>query len=210
MVGVEPTILQYGSDVPGALLILYKVELRSSALETANLVRSIGFDVRSLEYDEEDVTIAELAGLVRADIQNSARNLCDRSKAGLHSAAWDASQATEKALKLLIRRKGQTPLYTHKLSDLADQAECLDAEAINREKLALIPSGNYATDIRYGGNMMLSEAANAYGAALSVIRQIVFEAKPNSAYNVREGRIKIQLPPLFDFDISAFSEKLRS
>jgi hypothetical protein len=30
MVGVEPTILQYGSDVPGALLILYKVELRSS------------------------------------------------------------------------------------------------------------------------------------------------------------------------------------
>ena len=28
MVGVEPTILQYGSDVPGALLILYKVELR--------------------------------------------------------------------------------------------------------------------------------------------------------------------------------------
>ena len=31
MVGVEPTIPQYGSDVPGALLILYKVELRELA-----------------------------------------------------------------------------------------------------------------------------------------------------------------------------------
>ena len=185
--------------------------LRTSALETANLVRSISFDVRSLEYDEEDVTIAKLAGLVRADLQNSARNLCDRSEGGLSLAAWNASQATEKALKLLIRRKGQTPRHIHNLSQLAGRAEHLGAEGIDREKLALIPSGKDATDTRYGdgGNTALSEAANAYGAALSVISKIVFEAKPNSEFNVREGRIKIQRPPWFDFDTDKFSKQLR-
>ena len=76
-----------------------------AALDTANLVRSIGFDVRSLEY-EENSSIAELAGSVHADLQSSARNLCGRNEAGLRSATWDVSQATEKALKLLIRRKG--------------------------------------------------------------------------------------------------------
>ena len=104
-------------------------------MDTANLVRSIGFDVQSLEY-EENLSTAELAGSVRADLQSSARNLCARNEAGLRSAAWDASQATEKALKLRIRRKGKTPAYIHVLSILADRAESLGAKAIDRVKLA--------------------------------------------------------------------------
>ena len=183
--------------------------VRKAALETANLVRSIGFDVRSLENDE-NLNIAELAASVRVDLQSSARNLCGQNEAGLRSAAWDASQATEKALKLLIWRKGQTPPYTHELSTLADRAESLGAGAIDRIKLALILSGRDATDIRYGGDMTLSKAADAYGAALAMIRQIVFEAKPGTEYNVREARFKIRRPPWFDFDTSAFSKKLRS
>ena len=182
---------------------------RRAALETANLVRSIGFDVRSLEH-EKNFSIAELAGSVRADLQSSARNLCERNEAGLRSAAWDASQATEKALKLLIRRRGQTPPHTHELSELADRAESLGAEAIDRVKLALIPSGRDATAMRYGGDMTLSKAVDAYGAALSIIRQVVFEAKPDTKYNVREARFKIRRPPWFDFGTSAFSKKLRS
>ena len=177
--------------------------VRKAALETGNLVRSIDFDVRSLEH-EEHLSIAELAGSVRADLQSSARNLCERNEAGLRSTAWDASQATEKALKLLIRRKGQTPSHTHWLSTLADRAEGLGAEAIDRVKLALIPSGDDATGIRYGGDMTLSKAVDAYGAALSIIRQVVFEAKPDTRYDVREARFKIQRPPWFDFDTSAF------
>ena len=185
------------------------VVFKKAALETTNLVRSIGFDVRLLEHDE-DFSVAKLAGSVRADLQNSARNLCARAEAGLRSAMWDAAQATEKALKLLIRRKGQTPPHTHELSALADLAENLGAKAIGRVKLALIPSGKDATGIRYGGDITLSKATGAYGAALSIIRQVVFEAKPETEYNGREARIKIKRPPWFDFDTRAFSKKLRS
>ena len=182
--------------------------VRNATLDTANLVRSIGFDVRSLEY-EDNLSIAELAGSVRADLQSSARNLCERNEAGLRSAAWDASQATEKALKLLIRREGQTPPYIHELSGLADRAESLGANAIDRGKLALIRSGRDATSIRYGGDITLSEAADAYGAALSIIQQVIFDAKPDTKFDVREARFKTRRPPWFDFDTGAFSRELR-
>ena len=183
--------------------------VRKAALKTANMIRSIGFDIRSLE-GEKNPSIAELAGAVGADLQSSARNLCERNKAGLRSAMWDASQATEKALKLVIWRKGQTPPYSHDLSKLADRAESLGAKAIDRVKLALIPSGSDATSIRYGGNTTLAKAADAYGAALSIIREVIFEAKPNTKYNLREARFKIRRPPWFDLDTNAFSENLRS
>ena len=178
-------------------------------MEIANLVRSIGYDTRALEYDE-NLNITELASSVRSDLQSSARNLCEQNKAGLRSASWDASQATEKVLKLLIWRKGQEPPYTHNLSELADQAEGLGSEVIDRVKLALIPSGADATTLRYGGDITLSEAVGTYNAALSIIRQVLFEAKPNTKYNMREARFKIKRPPWFDFDISAFREELSS
>jgi hypothetical protein len=183
--------------------------VRKAALETANLVRSIGFDVGSLEQDEES-SIAKLAGSVHADLESSAQNLCGRSEARLRSAAWDAAQATEKALKLLIWRKGQAPHYTHDLFALAEQAESLGAGAIDRKKLALIPSGSNATGIRYSGNMKLSKAVEAYRAALSIIRQVISEANPKTDYNVREARFKIRRPPWFNFDTCGFSKKLRS
>ena len=180
-----------------------------AALETANIVRSIGFDIRSLE-NEENSSIAELAGSIRKDLEDSAQNLCKRNGAGLRSATWNASQATEKALKLLIRRKGQIPPHSHVLPELADLAESLGAKAIDRAKLAIIPSGSDATGIRYGGDMTLSRAADAYDAALSIIRQVVFEAKPDTKYDFREARFKFRRPPWFDFDTRAFGEKLLS
>ena len=196
-------------DVVGGLRSDELDVVGKAALETAGLVRSIGFDVRSLEHDENS-RIAELAGSVRADLQSSARHLCARAEAGLRSAMWDASQATEKALKLLIWRKGKTPPKIHDLPVLADQAEKLGAEAIDRVKLALIPSGPDATGIRYGGDPTLSEAVNAYNAALSIIRQVVFEAQADTKYNMRDGRITIKRPPWFDFDTRAFREEVGS
>ena len=196
-------------DVVGGLSNEEQVIVRKKALEIANLVRSIGYDTRALEYDE-NLNITELASSVRSDLQSSARNLCEQNKAGLRSASWDASQATEKVLKLLIWRKGQEPPYTHNLSELADQAEGLGSEVIDRVKLALIPSGADATTLRYGGDITLSEAVGTYNAALSIIRQVLFEAKPNTEYNMREARFKIKRPPWFDFDISAFREELSS
>ena len=179
-----------------------------AALETADLIRSIGFDVRPLEHDE-DLNIADLAGSVRSDLQSSARNLCQRNEASLRSSAWDASQATEKALKLLIRQKGHTPPYTHDLSELAIRAESLGAKTIDWGTLRIIPSGRYATDIRYEGDITLFQAAGVYRAALSIIRQVVFEAGRDIKLDFREGRILMRRPPYFDFDTDGFSKQLR-
>ncbi len=183
-------------------------DVRSDASRAANLVRSIGFDVRLLEY-EAGQNVKKLAQSVRADLQSSARNLCERNEASARSAAWEASQATEKALKLFILQKGESPPRTHDLSELLRRAENLSTLNIDRETLASIPSGHDATDIRYGGEVPLSSAIDAYLAALLIIKQILFEAKPDIDYDVREARIKIRRPPWFDFDTKAFSEKLR-
>ena len=197
------------SGVVGALSFEERDAVRNAALETGNLARSINFDLWSLEH-EHDSTIAKLAGSVRADLQSSARNICGRHDASLRSAAWDTSQATEKALKLLIRQMGQAPPHTHILSELADQAERLGAGVIDRVTLAQIRSGPDATAIRYGGDMTLSDATSAYAAALPIIRQVLFETKPDTQCNMREARFKIQRPPWFNFDTVAFTKELRS
>lgn len=177
-------------------------------LEIANLTRRIDFDTRSLEQDP-DSNIVKLAGSVRTDIQSSARNLGGRNEAALCLAVWDASQATEKAIKILIRRYGQTPPHSHKLLSLAQKAERLGAQTIDRVYLKRIHSGKEATNIRYGGEVTLIRATEAYYAALSIIRQVTFEAKPDSKYSIREARFKIKLPPWFNFDTREFSQKLR-
>ena len=168
--------------------------VRESALHTANLIRSIGFDTQALVSDAKR-TISELAASVKADLESSARNLCAQNEAGLRSAMWDASQATEKAIKVLIWRKGQTPPRTHDLSRLASLAESLGAEKIDRVKLSQVPSGCDATDIRYGGDITVSDASVAYAAALSIVKQVVFEARPDTQYNLREARFKLKKPP---------------
>lgn len=192
-----------------ALTPYERKEVRASATEIANFIRSIGYDLRSLEY-EPDADICDLAGAVATDLQASARHLCERSAAGLRASAWDISQATEKALKLLIRRKGQTPPFTHDLQKLADRVEALRAVTINRTELDKIPSKDAATGMRYGGEITLADAMAAYRAALPIIRDLLFEAKPDAKVNAREARFKIQRPPWFDFDTQVFRDQIRS
>ena len=184
------------------------IAVRNAARKTANLVRSLGFDLRSLEQDP-DSAIADLAGAVLSDIQSSARNLCGQNEATWRSAAWDCSQATEKTLKLLIRQKGGTPARSHDLSSLAEQAESLGSEKIDRAKLAPILSGRAATTVRYGGEMSLSKTADGYAAALEIIQKASFDAKPDSRLNYRDVRLLLQRPPWFDFDTEGFSAKMR-
>ncbi len=186
-------------DLVGGLSVGDLDTVRKEALEIANLTRSIDFDTRSLERDT-DSSIAQLAGSVRTDIQSSARKLCERNDAALRSTAWDASQATEKTIKILIRRYGQTPSHSHDLPSLAQKAERLGAQTIDRNHLKRIPSGKDVTSIRYGGKITLSRAIDAYRSSLSVIQQIAFEAKPDSKSNIRAARFKLKLPPWFNFD----------
>ena len=195
-------------DVVGGLSGDDLDNVKKLALETANLVRSIDFDTRSLLEQDDDLSIFQLASSVRTDIQSSAKNLCGRDEAALRSAAWDASQATEKALKILIRRHGRIPPNSHNLPLLAQKAERLGAQAIDPALLKRIPSGKDAPNLRYGGEITLIETTKAYSAALSIIRQITFEAKPDSKYNTREARFKLKLPPWFNFDIPKFRQRL--
>ncbi len=181
--------------------------VRQTALDTANVVRSIDFDLRLLA-DVEDVEVTQLAGSVRIDLQSSASNLCRQDQAALRSAAWEASQATEKALKILYRRKRKIEdhPHIHGLDQLATEA---GAEGVDHSELTCIPSGSDATSLRYGGSMTLSRAVDIYGAALAVVKQVVFEASPEGEYNWRNARLKIQRPPWFHFDIRGFRESLR-
>lgn len=184
-------------------------DLLAEVTETANLVRSINFDLRSLVHDS-DQDVSDLAGAIGSDLRSSARHLCERNEAGLRSAGWDASQATEKAIKIFIRRKGQVPPFTHDLENLAVRAEALGAPTIDRSSLAAIPSSHDATGMRYGGQFKLASALAAYKAALAISRVLLFAAKPDSKYNVRQARFKIQQPPWFEFDVEGFREELKS
>ena len=204
----EPLSWIQNKGVVGGLSVNEQDSIRKTALETANMVRSIDFDTRSLE-EGNNSSIAQLASSVRTDIQSSARKLCERNDAALRAAAWDASQATEKAIKILIRRKGQIPPHSHELTSLAQEAERLGAQTIDKALLDRIPSGSDATNMRYEGEITLTTAFKAYDAALLIIRQITFEAKPDSKYNIREGRVKLKKPPWFNFDIQKFRQELR-
>ena len=56
----------------------------------------------------------------------------------------------------------------------------------------------------------LPESANACTAALSIIRHVVFEANPDSRFDLRETRFKLLRLPRFDFDTTSFTKSLRS
>ena len=144
------------------------------------MIRSISFDIRSLE-GEKNPSIAELVGAVSADLQSSARNLCERNEARLRSATWDASQATEKALKLLFGEKDRRHLIATIFLNWQIKQRLWALRVIDRTKLSLIPSGHDATSIRYGGDMTLSKAIDAYDAALSSSDKL--SSKPNLTPN---------------------------
>lgn len=182
--------------------------LREATTRTANLVRSIGFDLRAIAY-QPDVDISDLAGAIGTDLQAGARHLCQQSQAGLLASGWDVSQATEKSLKVLIRRKGVIPAHTHDLMKLADRAEELGAAPIDRAKLAMIPSRSDATNMRYGGNVALETAVGTYFAGLELIRDLLLQSTPDSKYDVRELRIKMRRPPWFGFDVDGFIAAMR-
>ena len=71
--------------------------VRKSALETANLIRSISFDIQAIENDA-NLSIAKLAASVRADLQSSARNLCAQNDAGLRSSSRNGKSHPEHQL----------------------------------------------------------------------------------------------------------------
>lgn len=183
------------------------LELRHAATATASLIRSIGFDLRSL-LTEGDQAVVDLASAIGSDLQASARHLCERNDAGLRSSGWDASQCTEKALKLFIRRKGQSAPQIHDLERLATIAESLGLPSIDRVRLGTIPSNSKATGMRYGGQVELAASIAAYEAALAIVRDVLYAAKPDSEFDVREARFKMKRPPWFEFDSDEFREQL--
>ena len=105
--------------------------------------------------------------------------------------------------------KGHTPPSIHVLSELATWTKSLGAKTIDWGKLRIVPSGKRAADIRYEGEITLSQATGVCRAALSIIRQVVFKAGRDIKLDFREGRILMRRPPYFDFDTDEFSKQLR-
>lgn len=184
-----------------------KRQLNELATDISNNLRSIHFDIRSLQSNCSE-TIAELAASSLSNIEGAAKYLCRRSSADLRHAGWEISQAVEKALKFYIWRKGQTPKFTHDLSRLADTAERLGPLKLDRNQVDLILSGSKATDIRYHGEYPLEIAAAAYQAGLAIIQILAYDSRPEAKYNVREARFQIQTPPWFNFDGQEFRNSL--
>lgn len=184
-----------------------KRQLSVLAIETSNNIRSIRFDVRSLQSSCSEI-IGELAASSLSNIEGAAKYLCRRSAADLRHAGWEVSQAVEKALKFYIRRNGQAPPLTHNLSRLADIAEKLGSFELDRSQLDLILSGSEATNIRYHGEYSLEIADSAYQAGLRIIKILAYKSRPDVEYNVREARFQIQTPPWFKFDRQEFRNSL--
>lgn len=184
-------------------------ELTERVTQTATKIRSIFFDVRSLNSETQSEEIRSLAASSLANLESAARYLCARGDADLGHAGSEISQSVEKALKCYIRRKGQIPKATHDLAKLAEHAERVGGVGIDRTELNLIPSGSDAASIRYEGHYALRDALVAYEAALELVKQIVYEARPELKYNLRQARFQIQTPPWFDFDTTAFKKKLK-
>ena len=195
-------------DVIDGLSEYELIEMQRSATAIANLVRSIGFDVWRLA-SMENPSIAALATAIRGDLQSSALSLCERDDGSLRSSAWLASQATEKALKVYLERKGHNAPRTHDLFRLASLVEKRGSRGIDRSKLALVPSGKEAIEIRYEGHVSLADAFGAYDAALAIVSQLVFDTKPDEKFNLREARFKMKRAPWFKFDVEAFRESIR-
>lgn len=172
-------------------------------------VRSIGYDLRALEY-EQSSDVVDLAGAIGSDFQASARHLCEGSQAGLRASGWDMSQAVEKSLKLFMHRNGATPPHTHDLTKLADKVETVGATALDRSKLALVPSKSNATNLRYGGQINLADAIETYHAGIEIVCDLLAQATPKGKFNAREARFQIKRPPWFEFDGDAFLEELRA
>ena len=186
-----------------------RVTLEADTRKTAELVRAIGFDLRDLQHVDSN-EIAALAASAASDLQSSARQLCHRNEAGPRQSAWNTSQAMEKALKLFILRKGGRPQPNHDLRGQADVTQEQGCPVIHSSKLDLIPSGSDATNLRYGGELSLSEALAAYDAALEIIAMVVYEARPARQMNVRNARFLIKQPPFFEFDTDTFIEQLKA
>lgn len=183
--------------------------LSAQCFDRANYIRSIGFDLHALEHDT-DAAISGLAASVRSNLEGASRYLCQRRDSDLRHAGSEISQALEKALKLFLRRNGQTPPRSHDLAKLATLAETEGLYQMDRSDLEKIPSGSNAASIRYEGEIQFQLVVDAYDVALAIIARVVEACTPKSEINVREARFQIKTPPWFEFDQAEFLDQLNA
>lgn len=182
--------------------------LRKAAEKTATAIRSIIFDLRTLQSYTVD-THRDLAASVLANLRSSAQKLCGRDDGLLRDAGWELCQAVEKALKLYIRRNGGQPKTSHKLAELADHAEMIGTIKIDRRKIDLVPSDKAAVNLRYEGRYSIEEGLEAYSASLDIIQALAFEARVKSEFDVRQARFLFKTPPWFSYDTDSFLAEIK-
>lgn len=180
----------------------------AQAVDTSNSIRSINFDLKTIQHEGSEV-LRDLAISVLANLQSAAQNLCRWNKGQLLISGWELSQAVEKTLKLFIRRNGDIPKNTHVLAELADHADRLGAEKLDRVSLGEIPSGAKATSLRYGGEYTIQNCLSAYRSALEIIEKLAFAVQIKAEIDIREARFLIK-SPWINYDTDSFLHALKS
>lgn len=138
------------------------------------------------------VAYADFVGEARADLDTSVEHLLSRSpQFGL--SRWASLQAVEKLLKAYIQEKGGRFQWTHKLDDLADEAERLGLGRIDRAGLANIQC---SPGVRYGCQQSTAQqAVAAHAAAIEISGTVAAHFTQRTEWRILlfEGQSKDQL-----------------
>jgi HEPN domain len=137
---------------------------------------------------------------VPAHLDAAARHLIETNRFGL--AVWDAHQAVEKTLKLLIRQQGQTPPNIHELTKLWPLVLSTSARTIGAIDFSGLPSGKDAVAARYGEGVQIAigDAYSTYRSALSVVSSCT-EALAFK-YKIADSRMTIRKPKFMPYDLA--------
>lgn len=145
--------------------------IHAQVVEHAAALRTIWLDVGSAAASD---SVAEaLAEKVLVHLQASADRLLESRGAELRLAIWDAHQAVESILKLLVRQRSGTHPATHRLDELIGQVAFSAGAAVDLGLLAQLPSAARVIALRAGEgpDESLDKAFATYGAALRLTRQ---------------------------------------
>jgi len=160
--------------------------------EVCSAVRNIRCSI--LNSEQPDDAARELARLVVAHLSSSAIAISNSRRSPLGLACWNAHQAVEKALKLIIRQEGNGYPHTHNLLDLA-RAAGGRVEESDYEILERFPTNKQIIEMRTGEGGVVA-AGQAYGLYRNAVEILnLWASKLPRRYGVQSGRYLLRKLP---------------
>jgi hypothetical protein len=173
---------------------------RFSDADRSGLIEKASFVASRLRRPQADLMTAqpldwlamEMTKVIIPHLENSAAHLVSGKAGVLGLACWEAHQAAEKAMKVLLRQKTGQHSFKHDLMKLRE--ELAGHEVIAEALVDRLPSGKEVIAIRANETpIRLDQAFGVYNAALELVWDVVgrFEKK----FNVRDASFRIRKAP---------------